>query len=131
FAQEAAQVADEHVCNEEFAKFLVDQQVSEGRSVTDAAKRIRILTKSADFLWKFDQPRAREYFTEGYKVATDRYNEKGFERKEYEGGGIYEQLPDYRFEVVRAIAKHNSRWAQKLFEEILKEYEETAKDRSP
>ena len=130
-AQDTPPPADESVCNDEFAKFLVDQQVSESRSVAEADKRIRILIRSADFLWKFEQPRAREYFTEAYKVAADRFKEKGFERKEYSGGGIYEQLPDYRFEVLRAIAKHDSAWARKLSEALLKEYEETAKDRSP
>ncbi|MDI1242136.1 MAG: hypothetical protein PSX80_09480, partial [bacterium] len=129
-AQDTEPATDEHVCNDEFAKSLVDQQVAESRSVAETDKRVRVLTKSADFLWKFDQPRAREYFTEAYKVATDRFKEKGFERKEF-GGGISTQLPDYRFEVVKAIAKHDAAWARKLSEELLKEYEETAKDRSP
>ena len=105
FAQDAVPVTEEPVCNDEFAKFLVDQQVSESRSVGETDKRVRILTKAADFLWKFDQARSREYFTEAYKVATERFKEKGFERKEY-GGGISSNLPDYRFEVVKTIARH-------------------------
>lgn len=129
-AQDTLPLADDSVCNDEFAKFLVDQQVSESRSVTEADKRIRILTKSADFLWKFEQPRAREYFTEAYKVASDRFREKGFERTDY-GGGISAQLPDLRFVVLRAIAKHDAAWARKLSEELIKEYEETNKDRNP
>jgi len=127
FAQEPA--TDEHVCNDEFARFLVDQQVSESRSVAETDKRVRILNRSADFLWKFDQPKAREYFTEAFKIATDRFNEKGFERKEYSEGSIYVQLPDYRFEVLRAIAGHDAAWARKLTEEILKEYEKTNAER--
>lgn len=130
FAQDPEPPTDDHVCNDDFAKLLVDQQVTESRSVSETDKRVRILTKSADFLWKFDQPRAREYFSEAYKVATDRYKEKGFERKDY-GGGIGSLLPDHRFEVVRAIAKHDAAWARKLSDELLKEYEETVKDRSP
>jgi hypothetical protein len=46
-AQETPPPADESVCNDEFAKFLVDQQVSESRSVAETNKRIRILAKSA------------------------------------------------------------------------------------
>lgn len=130
FAQDPEPPTDDHVCNDDFAKLLVDQQVTESRSVSETDKRVRILTKSADFLWQFDQPRAREYFSEAYKVATDRYKEKGFERKDY-GGGIGSLLPDHRFEVVRAIAKHDAAWARKLSDELLKEYEETVKDRSP
>ena len=129
-AQDAAPMTEEPVCNDEFAKFLVDQQVSESRSVVETEKRIRILVKAADFLWKFEQPRAREYFTEAYKVATDRFREKGFERKEY-GGGIFASLPDYRFEVLRSISRHDAKWAQRLTEELVKEYEASAKDRSP
>lgn len=130
FAQDTELATDEHVCTDDFAKSLVDQQVAESRSVAETDKRVRILTKSAEFLWKFDQPQARGYFTEAFKVASDRFKEKGFERKEF-GGGVSTQLPDYRFEVVKAIAKHDAKWAQKLSDELLKEYEETAKDRSP
>lgn len=128
-AQDAAPPADEGVCNDEFAKFLVDQQVSESRLVAETDKRVRILTKSADFLWKFEQPRAREYFTEAYKVATDRFKEKGFERTEYGRGNIYVQHPDYRFEVLRAIARHDGAWARKLTDQLLKEMEADAENR--
>lgn len=127
FAQGTEPVIDEHVCNDDFAMSLVDQQVAESRSVAETDKRVRILTKSADFLWKFEQPRAREYFTEAYKVATDRFKEKGFEKNEDQG--ITSLLPDYRFEVVSAIANHDSRWAQRLTEELLKEYEKTTGER--
>ena len=116
------------VCNEDFARNIVEQQAAESRTVADTDKRTRMLTRSADFLWKFDEPKAREYFTEAFKVATDRYNEKGFERTEY-GGGISVQHPDHRFEVLDAIAKRDPTWARKLTDEILKEYEKNAKDR--
>jgi len=129
FAQDTEPATDDHVCNDEFAKLLVDQQVSESRSVAETDKRVRILTKSADFLWKFDQPRAREYFTEAYKVASERFKEKGFERKEYGRGQIYESLPDYRFEVLRSIAKHDGAWARKLTDQLLKEMEADAANR--
>jgi len=129
FGQDTETPIDDHVCNDDFAKTLVDQQVAESRSVAETDKRVRILTKSADFLWKFDQPRAREYFTEAYKVATDRFKEKGFEKKVHGNGSIYEQLPDYRFEVLRAIAKHDAVWARKLTEELLKEMEADAANR--
>jgi hypothetical protein len=118
----------QQVCNEEFARTLVEQQAAESRSVEATDKRVRMLIRSADFLWKYDQPRAREYFTEAFKVATERFNEKGFEKKEH-GGGIYEQLPDYRFEVVQAIAKRDAAWSRKLTENLLKEYEQNKKDR--
>ncbi len=77
-------------CNTEFAKFLVDQQVTESRAVAETDKRIRILARSGDFVWKLDQAAGREYFTEAFKVANERFNEKGFEKKtfnvKYTGG---------------------------------------------
>jgi hypothetical protein len=126
FAQETK--VDSGGCNTDFAKFLVDQQVAESRSVAETDKRIRILTRSADFLWKFDQPTAREYFTEAFKVANDRFNEKGFEKKTEKG--LIISAPDYRFEVIRAIAKKDAPWAKRLIEQLLKEYEKTAAERN-
>jgi len=114
-------------CNEEFARFLVDQQVSESRSVEQTDKRIRILMRAAEFLWKYDEPTARDYFTEAYKVATDRFREKGFEV--IEDKGLTTQLPDHRFEVIRAIAAKDGEWAKKLIDELLKEYEKAAAER--
>src|SRR5688572_11772857 len=116
------------VCNDEFAKFLVDQQVTESRTVVNTAKRVRILVRSADFLWKPDQPTARVYFTEAFKVASDHFAEKGFEERQ-EKGGLSIIAPDYRFEVVRAIAKRDGEWAKRLTEQILKELEKSAADR--
>ena len=114
-------------CNEDFARFLVDQQVSESRSVEQTDKRIRILIRAAEFLWKYDEPTAREYFTEAFKVATDRFNEKGFE--EIEQKGLTTLMPDHRFEVIRAIAAKDGEWAKRLIEQVLKEYEKAAADR--
>ena len=128
FGQEPVPGPEMQVCNEDFARNIVEQQAAESRTVADTDKRTRMLTRAADFLWKFDEPKAREYFTEAFKVATDRYNEKGFERTEY-GGGISVQHPDHRFEVLDAIAKRDPTWARKLTDEILKEYEKNAKDR--
>ncbi len=120
--------AEAELCTNEFARFLVDQQVSESGTVAETDKRVRILTRSADFIWKFDQPRAREYFTEAFKVATSRFAEKGVEKKT--DRGLTLTAPDYRFEVIRAIAKRDGEWAKRLTEQLLKEYEKTAAERS-
>jgi len=123
-------------CNEEFAKFLVEQQVAESKSVEETDKRIRILIRAADFLWRYDQPTAREYLTEAFKVAGDRFSEKGFEKRDNKGlttqlpKGLTTQLPDYRFDVIKAIASKDSEWAKRLIDQLLKEYEKAAADRS-
>ena len=118
---------DAQVCNEDFARNIVEQQAAESRTVAETDKRVRMLIRTADFLWKYDELKAREYFAEAYKVANDRFSEKGFERQDY--GSIYVQLPDYRFEVLQAIAKRDGAWARKLTEELLKESEKDQKDR--
>ena len=119
---------DAQVCNEDFARNIVEQQAAESRTVAETDKRVRMLIRSADFLWKYDEPKGREYFAEAYKVATERFSEKGYERKEC-GGGISAIPPDYRFEVIRAIAKRDSLWARKLTDEVMAEYEKIRKER--
>lgn len=114
-------------CNEEFAKFLVDQQVGESRTVEETDKRIRILIRAADFLWKYDQPAARAHLTEAFKIAGDRFKEKGFEKRENKG--LTTVLPDYRFEVIKAVAAKDAEWAKVLIEQLLKEYEKESASR--
>lgn len=129
YAQEPALAPDAQICNEDFARTIVEQQAAESRSVVATDKRVRMLVRSADFLWRFDEPKARMYFTEAYKVAKDRFYEKGFERQDH--GSIFVQLPDHRFEVLQAIAKRDAAWARKLTEEVLKEYETNKNERDP
>nr|MBA3634759.1 hypothetical protein [Acidobacteriota bacterium] len=113
-------------CNPNFARLLVEQQVDDGKSIEDTEKRIKILLRSADFLWKFDEETARKYFSEAYSVAEKRYSEKGLEEKklgESKAGFAKIILPDYRTEVIRAIAKKDGDWAKRLGEKLLKDYE--------
>ena len=125
FSQE--QPVEASPCNEEFARFLVDQQVTESRGIEQTDKRIRVLIRAADFLWRFDEPQARGHLSEAFKFATERYNEKGFEK--IENKGITTILPDHRFDVIRAIADKDAEWAKTLIDQILKEYEKAAAER--
>jgi hypothetical protein len=129
FAQVSSQ--DNHACNPEFARLLVEQQVSESRTVEETDKRVKILLRAADFLWKFDEPTARKYFTEAFQVANERFKEKGFEDKKIgdKERGLTSQMPDYRLEVIRAIAKKDGEWSKRLTEQILAEYEKAAEKR--
>ena len=111
-------------CDEDFARFLVDQQVSESRNVEQTDKRIRILIRAAEFLWKVEEPLAREYFTEAFKVADARFHEKGSDQIEKVKGQTTTTLsPDYRYEVIRAVSAKDPAWAKKLIERVIKEYE--------
>ena len=120
---------DAQVCNEDFARTLVEQQAAESRTVAETDKRVRMLIRSADFLWKFDELKARDYFIKAFKVARERFAEKGFEKKR--DGDSIRFLPDYRFEVIKGIAKRDAAWAKQLTEELLKEYEKADADRDP
>lgn len=120
------------VCNAKFAELLVEQQVMESKSVVEPVKRIKILIRSADFLWKLDQPTARLFFTEAYKMADDRFKETGFETKEPDkkASGMITMLPDQRMEVIRAIAKRDSAWAKKLSDQMLADFDKVKNDRT-
>lgn len=120
------------VCNAQFAQLLVAGQVMESKSVVEPVKRIKILIRSADFLWQFDQPTARSYFSEAWKMADDRFKETGFEKKDLgeKGKGMFSILPDQRMEVITAISKRDHEWSKKLSEQMLADYDKGSGDRS-
>ncbi len=112
-------------CNALLARQLVEQQADESKSVAETDKRVNILLRVADFLWLADEPTARKYFAEAFQIARDRFREKGVEKSESKEGLLMQQ-PDYRFNVISAIAKRDADWAGKLSEIMLKEYDEDA-----
>jgi len=116
-------------CNLNFARILVEQQVIESSSITDSVKRIKILLRSAEFLWKLDQPTARGYFSEAYKIAEARFKETGHEEKKSDKG-LFSLLPDQRMEVIRAIANIDPEWAKRLTEKVIADYEKSKDERS-
>lgn len=124
----AQHVADEGACDADLAKLLVQQVVAESRTVAETDKRIKMLIRSAEFLWRSDPQTARDHLAEAYKVASDRFKEKGFEKKDRDGSMAL--VPDHRFEVIRAIAPKDPEWARRLIDELLKEAEKAAADRA-
>ncbi len=109
-------------CSAPLARQLVEQQAIESRSVGETDQRINILLRVADFLWIADRDSARKFFAEAFQIAQERFREKGFETKDNKG--ILIQQPDYRFNVIRAVAKRDGEWAKKLSEAVLKEFDE-------
>lgn len=119
------------VCTVENSRFLVGQLAAESRSVREADKRVNILVRLADFSWPFDEPTARQYFTESWGVANAHFKEKGFETARADRAmALTTQKPDLRMTVIKAIARHDAKWAEKLSEEVLKEFEKAASERS-
>lgn len=130
----AAQIAgpDAPACNPKLAQMLVEQQVADSKTVTERPKRVRILLRSADFLWQLDQPTARGYFIDAFTVAKQHFAEKGFEKKNLRasasGSSTSTQVPDLRSDVIRAVAGKDPALARKFTEEVLADFEK-AKDR--
>ncbi|HCA58810.1 MAG TPA: hypothetical protein DEP46_12600, partial [Blastocatellia bacterium] len=119
------------VCTVENSRFLVGQLAAESRSVREADKRVNILVRLADFSWPFDEPIARQYFTESWGIATAHFKEKGFETARADRAmALTTQKPDLRMTVIKAIARHDAKWAERLSEEVLKEFEKAASERS-
>ncbi len=119
------------VCTVENSRFLVGQLAAEGRSVREADKRVNILVRLADFSWPFDEPTARQYFTESWGVANAHFKEKGFETARADRAmALTMPKPDLRMTVIKAIARHDAKWAERLSEEVLKEFEKAASERS-
>ncbi len=126
--------AETTACNPKMAQALVEQQVAESKSVVERPKRIKILLRSADFLWALDQPAALGYFTEAFKTAREHFAEKGFEQANVKSSGnkgsmISSPLPDLRTEVITAIAKRDAELAKKFTEQLLADYDKAAADR--
>lgn len=109
-------------CNALLARQLVEQQADASKSVEETDKRINILLRVADFLWISDEETARKYFAEAFQIANERFREKGVEKTESRGLTVYH--PDYRFNVISAVAKRDAEWAKKLSEIVLKEFDE-------
>lgn len=112
-------------CEAQMARLLIDQLTTDSKSIEETDKRVNVLIKVADFLWVPDVESARPLFAEAFQIARDRYKEKGFESSTGEGG-LITQTPDYRFHVIQAIAKRDSKWARQLTEIVLKDKEEEA-----
>jgi hypothetical protein len=109
-------------CNAMLARQIVEQQADFSKTLGETDQRVNVLIKVADFLWIADQESARDYFAGAFQVAQERFREKGLEKKENKGLVIYQA--DYRFDVIKAIAKRDAVWAKNLSETVLKEFDE-------
>ncbi|MEW6213408.1 MAG: hypothetical protein AB1631_34250 [Acidobacteriota bacterium] len=108
-----------HICDSERALSLVHQQVEEARSLEDVRKRIAILIRAADLLWRHQEETARNYFTRAYEAAENRFRESGDEI--ITEGRIQRRLEDPRFIVLQAIGRRDPAWARQLAERAAEE----------
>jgi tetratricopeptide (TPR) repeat protein len=113
---------------------LVEQQIAESKSVVARPKRIKILLRSADFLWPLDSQTARSYFIEAFANAKEHFKEKGFEQANVKASGsggskTFTTLPDMRTDVIKAVGKRDAELAKKFADEVLAEFEKASSGR--
>src|SRR5215207_4942348 len=108
-------------CDAERALQLVREQLSEAKAFANGAKRVAVMARAADLLWPFDEAQARAVFAEAFELASAHYREHGQEvsvRKSSRGDasmpGVTYMVPDPRVVVIRAVARRDPAWAQKL-----------------
>ncbi|MBV9928324.1 MAG: hypothetical protein JOZ96_25115 [Acidobacteria bacterium] len=106
-------------CDAERALQLVREQLAEAKAFANGAKRVDVLARAADLLWPSDETQARALFAEAFEVASAHYREHGQEtavRKSARNDlpGLTYMLPDPRVVVIRALARRDPAWAQKL-----------------
>lgn len=120
-AQGKGQASAQQVfCDPPRALALVRMQLSESKAFTDPVKRISVMTRAADLLWADERETARAVFTEAFDLASAHFREHGDEvrheqaRADSKMSGLTVEVPDQRFVVLRAIARHDAVWAREL-----------------
>ena len=114
-------------CSRENALELIQQQIDATKTFDDAVQRITVLIRAADLLWAFRQPKARAALTEAFDLAVQHFKEKGDELTHE--GKLLITTPDQRFTVIGAIAKHDTAWAKKLTDQVLKDQQRQAEEK--
>jgi hypothetical protein len=115
-------------CDPTGALSIVEQQLSEAKTLDDVPARIKVLIRAADMLWATRPEAARSAFAEAYDLAAKNFKEKG-DGADGEGGtGLLFFLPDQRFIVINAVSRRDAEWAKRLAERAAKESEEEAKE---
>ena len=122
FSQEVAKNVSKQ-CDALTARQYVEQQAIESKSATESDQRINVLIRVADYFWDRDNESARQYFADAFKLAQERFKERGIVNTS-KLKFLREDEPDYRFVVARAVAKLDPLWAQQLNAAIMKSFDE-------
>lgn len=115
-------------CDPAGALSLVEQQLSESKTLDDTPARIKVLIRAAELLWPSRPEAARNAFTEAYDLAAKDFKEHGDAVTEPSGSTPGMFLPDQRFIVINAVSRRDAEWAKRLAERAAKESEEEAKE---
>lgn len=129
FGQEKSPVipAPTSSCSRDNALEIIQQQIEVTKTFDDPVQRIAVLIRAADLLWNFRPNKSRAALTEAFDLAVQTFKEKGVV-PEYDGKLLIDAI-DHRYQVIRAIAKHDIAWAKKLTDQMLKEQQQEADDK--
>lgn len=116
-------------CDAAAALSLVEEQLSESKTLGDVPARIKVLIRAADLLWAARPEAARNAFTEAYDLASKDFKEHGDAVTEPSGSTPGMFLPDQRFTVISAVSRRDADWAKRLAERAAKQSEEEAKEK--
>jgi hypothetical protein len=115
-------------CSRDGALEIIQQQIAFSRTFDNSVQRITVLIRAADMLWAFQQDKARSAFSEAFDLAVQNFKDKGDEPT-LEGKNLLISTPDQRYTVISAIARHDTAWARKLTDQMLKEQQQEAEEK--
>lgn len=114
-------------CSRDGALEIIQQQIAFSKTFDNSVQRITVLIRAADLLWAFRQAKARAALSEAFDLAVLNFKEKSDAPST--DGKLLIETPDQRYTVITAIAKHDSTWARKLTEQMLKEQQQEAEEK--
>jgi hypothetical protein len=124
----AAPAGPASTCSRESALEIVQRQIDLSKTIDNDVRRLQVLIKAADIIWPLEPEKARATFADAFEVATRNFKEKG--AKDTSDGRMRVQGVDQRYTVITAIAKRDSKWAQRLSKQILEEEMREAADQA-
>ena len=116
-------------CTRDRALDLIRQQIDATKTFDNAVQRISVMIRAADLLWPYQQNKARAVFKESLELAQQNFKETG-DKDRKEGAFAVAQVPDQRYTVINAIAKRDLAWARELTEQLLKDEQQQAEDKT-
>ncbi|MDX6500051.1 MAG: hypothetical protein QOG23_3311 [Blastocatellia bacterium] len=128
-AQEKGRSPSPSSCTRDRALDLIRQQIDATKTFDNAVQRISVMIRAADLLWPYQPNKARAVFKESLELAQQNYKETG-DKDRKEGAFAVAQVPDQRYTVINAIAKRDLAWARELTEQLLKEEQQQAEDKT-
>ena len=111
------------LCTRDNAVETAKQQIIMSRTLDNVAQRVSVLVRAGDLLWPHEQEKANAAFMEAFELAVQHFKEVGDQtiRTSQNQFAARISLPDQRFKVITAIAKHDPVMARKLSEQMLKD----------